>query len=139
MAHVSPHQELNYIGPHFRHIGVTQIEAADGRAEVTVSPLAETSNVRGDVHGGIIAAIMDIAVTRAVRAADPKIWGLATISLTVNYLEPGRGTLVARGRTVRSGKTIAIAEAEIQGEGGAPVARASAVLRVIRNAPKRET
>ncbi|HXF54348.1 MAG TPA: PaaI family thioesterase [Hyphomicrobiaceae bacterium] len=126
---------MSEITPFARHLGVTRIAAADGRSEVELELAAATRNQKGDAHGGVIAALMDIAMTRAVRSADPGAWGLSTISMTVNYLAPGRGALAARGRLVRAGTTIAVGEAEVEGADGAQVARASGIFRIIRNAP----
>jgi uncharacterized protein (TIGR00369 family) len=130
-------RDITEIANFQRHIGVTRIAAAEGRSEVTLDLVDATRNYKGDAHGGLIAALMDIAMSRAVRSANPDAWGFSTISMTVNFLAPGRTALVARGRLVRSGTTIAVAEAEIEGEDGVEVARASAVFRIIKDAPRR--
>jgi len=135
MLKAGPRSDMSEIAPFQRHLGVTRINAKEGRSEVVLGVLEATRNYKGETHGGVIAALMDIAMSRAVRSVDPDVWGLSTISMTVNYLVPGLGTLLARGHVVRCGRTIAVAEAEIAGEDGTEVARASGVFRVIRNAP----
>jgi len=130
-------RDITEIANFHRHLGVTKIAAAEGRSEVTLDLVDATRNYKGDAHGGVIAALMDIAMSRAVRSANPDAWGFSTISLTVNFLTPGRTSLVAHGRLVRGGATIAIAEAEINSADGIEVARASAVFRIIKDAPKR--
>ena len=72
-------------------------------------------------HGGVIAALIDIA-------GDYALWmevggGLPTIDLRVDWLRPARkGALLARGRTVRAGKTVCCADIEVFDEQGVLVA-----------------
>lgn len=127
--------ELSRVAPFHRHLGVRSIAAADGRSLVEVEPFEVTRNTRGDAHGGLIAGIMDIAMSRAVRSACLDAWGLSTVSLTVNFLEPGRGALTARGRVLRAGGAIAAAEATIEDSQARIIARASAVFRILRRGP----
>ena len=135
MPGTEPRRDMSEITAFARHLGVTRIAAAEGRSEVALDLAEATRNYKGEAHGGLIAALMDIAMARAVRSADADVWGLSTISMTVNFLAPGRGALVARAQIVRGGATIAVAEAEVDGEDGGQVARASAIFRIIRDGP----
>ena len=135
MPSTGPRRDMNEITAFARHLGVIRIAATAGRSEVALDLSDTRRNYKGEAHGGLIAALMDIAMARAVRSADADVWGLSTISMTVNFLAPGRGALVARGQMVRGGATIAVAEAEVDGEDGGQVARASAIFRIIRDGP----
>ena len=62
----------------------------------------------GFVHGGAIASIMDAATFWAVFPQIEKGLGLTTVEIKVNFLAPTqKGKLVAKGRCIRLGKTLA--------------------------------
>jgi len=67
----------------------------------------------GDTHGGVIATLLDNAgwFTAAPHYAT---W-IATVELQVRILEPaGKENLRARGRLVRAGRSLAVAEMEVR-------------------------
>jgi len=117
--------------PFYRHIGVTVVEAAEGASLVRLDPMAETENIRGDVHGGALATMLDAALVNAARSTLPEGSGAATVTLSINYLAPAQGALTARGRVVRAGRSLISAEASITDAAGAVVAQAIGTLRVI--------
>ena len=131
MADRATLKDMSEILPFHRHLGVSEIQAADGTAMVRLGPCSEIRNLKGDVHGGAVAALFDMVMSRAVRSVNIEAWGLATVSMTVNYLEPARGGLVSRARLVRNGRTLAVAEATIERDDGRLVAQASAVFRFL--------
>ncbi|MFO1190334.1 MAG: PaaI family thioesterase [Alphaproteobacteria bacterium] len=118
--------------PFNRFIGFKDTKIGPGQWLIELEAKPGMLNRKGDMHGGIIAAVLDSAMGNAVRTyltADHA--GISTISFSVNYLEPAHGSLVARGHVVRFGSTIATAEATVQDERGADVARATGIFRVI--------
>jgi len=125
-------QDLCKVSDFQHQIGVHRIEAADGRSTLWLEAERGARNPKGDVHGGALAALCDVAMARAVRSLNLDLWGLSTVSLTINYLEPANGDVVAHGRVVKNGGSLAFAEVEVMGEGGAVVLRASGVFRKIR-------
>lgn len=112
-------------------IGVTSVENADGKSEIKVEGSPDLGNRRGDVHGGALAAYMDIAMSRALHTAIPENASIATISMTINYLEPARGSLVAHGEVVRAGGTIGVVRGRVVDERGVTAAEASGVFRIL--------
>jgi len=118
--------------PFNRFIGFKYAKVGPGRSQVELEAKPGMMNRKGDMHGGIIAAVLDSAMGDAVRTyltADHA--GISTISFSVNYLEPAHGSLVARGHVIRFGSTIATAEAWVEDERGVDVAHASGIFRVI--------
>jgi uncharacterized protein (TIGR00369 family) len=64
------------------------------------------------VHGGVVAALIDIAGHAAVVAAVGH--GVPTINLRVDYLRMATGdVLTARAKPVRVGRTIALIDIEV--------------------------
>jgi uncharacterized protein (TIGR00369 family) len=75
--------------------------------------------------------LLDAAMAVAVRSVLKDGEGVATVSLTVNYLEPGRAMLIAKGRVIRCGRTLASAEAAVEDASGRVVAHAVSTMRII--------
>ena len=118
--------------PFYEHMDL-QLEALGGGKCVIGLPYAKHfGNVRGEVHGGIVASVLDIAMSQAVRGSIPDLTDIATISMTANYLAPALGVLTCTGTVIRAGGTIAFTEGEMVDEKGTPVCRATATYRIRR-------
>jgi uncharacterized protein (TIGR00369 family) len=86
----------------------------------------------GMVHGGAIASVVDAAVFWAVFPQVEKGMGLTTVEMKLNYLAPAqKGKLVAQGRCIRMGKTLALGEAQVRNGEGALVAHGTATMMVV--------
>ena len=86
----------------------------------------------GFVHGGAIASIMDAATFWAVFPQIEKGLGLTTVEIKVNFLTPTqKGKLIAKGRCIRLGKTLALGDAEIRNNEGGLVAHGTATMMVV--------
>ena len=123
--------------PYYRLLGLqTEAGTAPGHARIRLEGRPELSNARGDIHGGVVASLLDAAMGVAVRSAYEEGEGATTVSITVNYLEPGRGTLVATARVMRAGQSLASVEAEVVDQSARRVAHGVATMRIIRPAGK---
>lgn len=121
--------------PYYRLLGLrAEPGEPGGRSRIRLDSRPELENSRGDVHGGVVASLLDAAMSVAVRSAYPGGEGATTVSLTVNYLEPGRGSLVATGNVRRAGQSLASAEAEVVDASGRLVAHAVGTMRILRAA-----
>ena len=121
--------------PFQSHLGIETVEAVDGRSLLRYVHRGEFGNRKGDVHGGVLATIADLATSQAVRSTRSDIAGMSTISLTINYLEPAAGDLVARGKAVKVGGTIGVGEATCEMADGTVVMQATGIFRMIRHKP----
>jgi len=118
--------------PYYRLLGLSaEPGQPTGCSSIRFQSRAELQNSRGDVHGGVVASLLDAAMAVAVRSALKAGEGVATVSLTVNYLEPGRAALIAKGRVTRRGRTLASAEATVADAAGRMVAHAVSTMRII--------
>jgi uncharacterized protein (TIGR00369 family) len=117
--------------PFYDFLGVAVDPSAD-TAVVRLPYRPELGNSRDHVHGGAIATLLDAAASRAVRQANPEAAGVATINVTVSYLRPGVKTLIAEGRVISNGGTIAVAESQARTEEGDLVATATATFRIFK-------
>lgn len=66
-----------------------------------------------EVHGGVIAALIDIAAHAVVAVQIGRM--APTVDLRIDYLRPATGDLFATARTLKVGRTIARADVEISG------------------------
>lgn len=126
-------QGWSAVPPFQKHMGIETVEAAEGRTMLRYRFAAEHGNRKGDVHGGVLATIMDLAISQAIRSLRPDLAGLSTINMTVNFLDTANGNLIARGKALKVGGSIAIGEATCETEDGRPVVQASAAFRLIRH------
>ena len=62
----------------------------------------------------MVTTLADHTAGGAARAALPPGKDVLTLELKINFLLPGRsGRLEGRGRTLRAGRTVAVAESEV--------------------------
>ena len=119
--------------PFQHHLGIETVEAAEGRTLLRFTFRTEFGNRKGDVHGGVLATLMDLAISQAIRSAAPGIAGLSTINMTVNYLDTASGNLTARGRIIKVGRTIGVGEATCENADGRLVVQATGTFRLIQS------
>src|SRR3954468_20610430 len=92
-------------------------------------------NPAGYVQGGILSAMLDDTMGPAAFVMTDGRLYTATISLTVNFLAPGRpGPVIGEGEGGQLGKTIAFVGGKLMGEDGPLLATATANARLIETA-----
>ena len=121
--------------PFYHHLGLQLEFLQEGKSAIRLPFRKEYGNTRGEMHGGAIAALVDAAMSQAVRSTIEAGSKVATITMTLNYMAPSYGDLTARGAVVKGGRSVAFAEAEVSDERGQVVCRGSATFRV---APPKE-
>jgi len=93
------------------------------------------------LHGGVIAAALDVAAGFAIHLAvirqrteeptESHFPTIGTIDLRVDYLRPGRGKhFIATGRVVRLGNRVAVAHMEMANDAGELIATGGAAYMV---------
>lgn len=123
--------------PFYRHLELALEKLAEGACVVRLPYQPHLCNSKGDVHGGVIASLLDITLSQAVRSQHGSSASVATVNLNVSFFSPARGELTGRGRLVRGGKTLAFAEGEVTDAGGSTVSRATATYRIIHSLAER--
>lgn len=126
-----PKAEWRSSPPFYQHLGLELDALADGKSVIRLPFQKQFGNTRGEMHGGAVAALMDAAMSQAVRSTIPMGSAVATITMTLNYMAPAFGELTAKGNVVRGGKSVVFAEAEVSDSHGTPVCRATATFRVM--------
>lgn len=125
--------------PYHRWLGVELLGAEDGEVKVRM-PFREeflASDDRLNVHGGIISTLADLTTCFAMMSSTGR--DAPNMNLQVDYLRMvGPDTdLIARGKAVKTGRTVGVADVEIRTAEGRLVAIGRSTL--VNSAPPRET
>ncbi len=116
-------QALVTRAPYHQWLGVSVIALADDGIELKAKWREEwvVNTERGYTHGGILAALIDLAADWALVKQTGR--GVPTIDLRIDYHRPAMpGDLTARGKVIRNGSQFATAEAEIFDQDGKLIA-----------------
>ena len=99
-------------------LGIEVARSTEETATATLNADERHLNSGGAVHGGAIAALVDIAMGAAVFAGGDDDNRPVTIEMKLNYLDPGEvGPLQAVATVRRRGSRFTVLEAEVtQGE-----------------------
>ena len=101
-------------GPFHQWLGLKVVELGDGEIEIraTWRPEWVVNTERGYVHGGILATLVDLTADWALVSKTGR--GVPTVDLRVDYHRAGmQGDLVCRGKVVKFGGQLSVAEAQI--------------------------
>jgi len=118
--------------PFAHDLGLELVEATAGKVVVAVELTRRLQNRRGVAHGGVTATLLDMAMGLASRSPAGEWTSEGTVTLNVHFMLPGRGRLVAEGRLLKAGNTVAFTEGEVRNEEGAMVAKATATFKIVR-------
>jgi uncharacterized protein (TIGR00369 family) len=100
--------------PFHRHLGAKFSAVRKGRAEVRLKIRREFLQVEGVVQGGVIASLADMAAVYTIHPGLAEGETMTSVEFKLNFLAPAReGVLVAKARTVKRGRSIALAEADV--------------------------
>ena len=100
-------------------LGATLGTISPGLVEITLRPDPAISQQHGFVHAGAVAAIADSAAGYAALSTMPPGTGVLSTEFKINLLAPAIGDrIVARGRVVKAGRTLTVAQSEVFAETG---------------------
>jgi uncharacterized protein (TIGR00369 family) len=117
--------------PFYGHLDLQLVALGDGKCVARLPYAAHFGNSRGEVHGGIVASLLDIVMSQAVRSTLVEPVNIATISMTNNYLAPAIGVLTCHGSLVGGGRRVAFAQGDVTDEQGTVVCNATAAYRIL--------
>lgn len=111
----------------------------DGRARCRLQVDDRHLNRQDMLHGGVTATLLDSAMgaTASLGVDASGRHPFSTLSMTVNYLAPGRPGLVeAVGRVTGGGRATLFIEGELRHQDGTLIATATGVFRKSRQEPE---
>ena len=124
----------------WRYLGVQVDDAGEGWVRLRVPVKEALRNSAGaPVHGGVLSALVDMAVGGALGTTHHNAAGgvgQTTLDLNVSFLAAaGDGDILAEGRLLRRGRTIAFGEARITDGAGKLVAVGRATYMLLPPKP----
>jgi uncharacterized protein (TIGR00369 family) len=100
-------------------MGAELIAIEPGFCAIALKPRPEVSQQHGHVHAGVVSAIVDTAGGYAGYSLFPEDSSVLTVEFKLNLLAPATGDrLVAEGRVIKPGRTLAITQGEVHAERG---------------------
>jgi uncharacterized protein (TIGR00369 family) len=100
-------------------LGAELVTVAPGSVEIAIRPDPAISQQHGFVHAGAVTAIADSAAGYAALTLMPAGTGVLSTEFKINLLAPATGDrLVARGRVVKAGRTLTVAQSEVFAQDG---------------------
>ena len=98
-------------------IGASLARVAPGEVEIVLPVAAAVSQQHGFVHAGAVATAADSAAGYAALSLMPPGAGVLTAEFKINLVAPAAGErLIARGRVVKAGRLLTVAQAEVHAE-----------------------
>jgi uncharacterized protein (TIGR00369 family) len=121
---------------YWRYLGVAVEEAKPGWVRLRVEVRDDLRNAAGaPVHGGVMSALVDMAVGGALGTLSEAAAGgvnQSTLDLNVSFLAAAtQGPIFAEGKILRRGRTIAFGEASVTDAGGRLCAVGRATYMII--------
>jgi len=96
-------------------LGVRLLWAREGEVMLAMPYSERVTQQQGAFHGGAMGALADIAAGYAALTVAPPEMEVTTIEYKINFLAAFHGgELRARGKVVRAGRRVIVAQAEVQ-------------------------
>ena len=98
-------------------LGFHLAQVSEGYARFEMTPEFRHYNPIGAVHGGVAATLLDSAMGAAVHSTLPQGSGYATLEVKFNLVRAitaETGRVVAEGKVIHAGKTVATVEATLR-------------------------
>ena len=94
-------------------LGATLARVAPGEVAIALPVREALAQQHGSVHAGALASVLDSAAGYAALSLMPAGAAVVSVEFKVNLLDPSMGQRIeARGRVVRSGRTLSVCTAE---------------------------
>ncbi|MFH1134737.1 MAG: PaaI family thioesterase [Pseudomonadota bacterium] len=115
--------------PYFKLQSMSIIDMGGGLSRLEIEIQEKHLQPFGVVHGGVFSSLVDAAGFWAVYPEIPGNLGLTTVEMKLNYLAPAAaGRLIGLGKTIKTGRTISLAETRIENEQGRLLAHGTVTL-----------
>lgn len=118
-------------GNYWKHIGMTTVVDVDGKTRVLLKVTEKLKQFYGNLHGGVIASLLDSAIAVAVNQQLEPGEGASTVEIKINYLRSiNDGTLWGEGKVIQKGRKIVVAQGEIKDDAGQILAIGTATFMI---------
>ncbi|RZB37510.1 MAG: hypothetical protein SRB2_01054 [Desulfobacteraceae bacterium Eth-SRB2] len=129
--HVDSIISLMNKSPYFNLLSIVVKDLDIGYSLLEVDIENRHLNPFGGIHGGVYSSVIDTAAYWAAYCELDENAGLISLDLNVNFLAPVRnGKLIVKGRCIKTGKTVCIAEATAFDQANKMVAHGTSKMMV---------
>jgi uncharacterized protein (TIGR00369 family) len=114
-------------------LDIREGSVGEGWIEFSMVPQPYMLNLAGTVHGGVLATLVDSALTCALVTKLPKGVACTTIDLQMRFFRPARVSserLTARAEVLNAGKSLGATQAEIRDAKGRLIVHATSSLAI---------
>ena len=120
--------------PFLDDLGVDFLDAPIGEGRVALTLEPRHLNSWKVAHGGVIMALLDVAMAIAGRSLDPDARGGVTVEMKTSFLQPGEagGRLTAHGKTFHRSLTMSFCEGEVRDAHDRLIAKAIGTFKTIK-------
>ena len=119
-------------GPFFQLLNMQVTELGWGTSEVVMSLERKHLNPFGGVHGGAYTSVLDTAAYWSAYCQMPEDAGFITVDVNVSNLSALRGgRLTVKGKCIKTGRTMGLAEATAIDSDGRIIAHGTSKMLAI--------
>lgn len=120
--------------PFERLLSIEIVEAADGRATLTMPFFVELTQGAGLMHGGALVSLADTAVVMAIKSLVSPQTHFATVSLESKFLYPVKqGVVTAKAEIIKQEGRIIQGQATVYNDEERPVLEFASTFKVARD------
>jgi uncharacterized protein (TIGR00369 family) len=116
-------------------IGASLTAVEPGYVEISLPFRDDLTQQKGYIHGGILGMIGDSACGYSAFSLMPADCSLVTVEYKINILNPATGSLVARGRVLKPGRTLTVTRGDVYADDGKHVATMQQTLLMLAGTP----
>ncbi len=124
--------------PFFNHMGFEVVDMRPGWAKVQVQLVDELRNPNGQIHGGVIASLIDMSITQAMLLTETyqrvrETRGVMTsVDLRVKYLRAlSEGTATVESEIIHPGRRVVHASSVVTDQDGRRLALGDSTLMIV--------
>ena len=117
--------------PFVKDLGIEFISAENGHAVLALDLTPRHLNSWNVAHGGVLMALLDVAMAVAGRTLDPAAGGGVTVEMKTNFLQPANaGTrLLASGHAYHRSSAMAFCDGEVRDTEARLIAKAMGTFK----------
>jgi uncharacterized protein (TIGR00369 family) len=117
--------------PFVEHLGIELVLATKERAIISLDRRPELTNSLGTTHGGVLMTMLDLVMTCAVRGHYGVAGGVVTVDMSVGFMAPATGKVLAEARVLHGGRSTCFVEGEAKDESGKLLAKAIGTFKMV--------
>ncbi len=132
--------------PFARHVpfldllGVELLRFEEGETEIALTLREELCNSWQVAHGGVVMALLDVAMAHATRAPrkpeeEPDPRGVVTIEMKSTFMRPALGRVRCIGKLLHRSAALAFCEATLVDAEGGRLAHATGTFKFLSGLP----